>query len=126
MHSPLASISVDMRSKAARPLPRMPALRCPACGTPFAEGVLGPDTLLLVRCRNRRCIARRKENMIQIEISPAIPHGNETPKAGDGPALNLHHRAAPPSGAVFTEGAKVQGKTRAGANVAKTSPESEQ
>ena len=56
----------------APPLPRMPPLKCPACGKPFAEGAVHPGTRLLVKCSNRRCLAHAQETMIV--VYPASEH----------------------------------------------------
>jgi len=53
--------------------PRFQSLKCPACGRPFAEGVFGPGTRVLIKCSNRRCIGHQKETMIA--VYPAAEHG---------------------------------------------------
>jgi hypothetical protein len=63
----MSHTDIGLRGTQGTPdVPRMSPVRCPACGRPFAEGVFGAGTTLLVRCANRHCVAHHKERMIVV------------------------------------------------------------
>lgn len=64
-------VSVGIRGVLGTPvLERAQPTKCPACGRPFAEGVFGPGTRIMVKCANRRCICHQAETMIVVSDPP--------------------------------------------------------